>query len=72
MLATQYTAEYWLPTLVTAWDLWLMATVQHHERKLYHLSQAQEEIKIQNSKYGPIECTWLLHIIKLKNQGKSS
>lgn len=30
MLATQYTVEYWLFTLATAWLAELTATAQHH------------------------------------------
>ena len=33
------------------WELQLTAAIQHHERVSYHISLAQEKIKIQNSKY---------------------
>lgn len=44
---------------------WLGATV-HHEGGSYHISLAQEKIKIQNSKYISIECILLSHHCKVK------
>ena len=32
------------------WELQLTASAQHHEGVLYHISLAQQKIKIQNSK----------------------
>lgn len=38
---------------LAGWELWLAATAQHHESTL---SPTWEKIKIQNLKYGFIEC----------------
>lgn len=35
---------------VADWQLWLAATVQHHERVSYCISLVQEEMKIKNLK----------------------
>ena len=37
---------------MTNWELWLDVTDHHQEILSYHILLAQEEIKIQNLKYG--------------------
>lgn len=49
---------------VADWELQLPASVQHHERLSYHISLAQEKIKILNMV--STECILLSHYCKVK------
>ena len=48
------------------WELCFIPVAQHHKKKLYHTSLAQEKIKIQNLKYDLYWVYLLLHHCKVK------
>ena len=52
---------------VADWELWFAAPANHRGIVLHHLLLAQEEIKIQNSKYVSTEYISFLTFMKSKN-----